>query len=69
MSVRYWKVYQMYRRAVEASLLLEWMQGGSEGMGRRATEYRPWFPDTDDAADAVRNRVKAMKEKQRRNEP
>jgi hypothetical protein len=44
-SVRYFKVYDQYRRAVEASLLLVALTRSQAEMRERATAYGAWFPD------------------------
>jgi hypothetical protein len=44
-SVRYFKVYDQYRNAVEASLLLVALTRSEDEMRQRATEYGRWFPD------------------------
>ena len=44
-SIRYFKVYDQYRKAVEASLLLVALTRSEDEMRERAAEYGTWFPD------------------------
>ena len=44
-SIRYFKVYDQYRKAVEASLLLVALTRSQEELRERAAEYGTWFPD------------------------
>jgi hypothetical protein len=44
-SVRYFKVYDQYRSAVEASLLLIALTRSRDEVRQQATEYGRWFPD------------------------